>query len=75
MTERARPIQPPAPVAVSQFEILSKQRPDRRTTDPNNHTPVGVRLAAVHRTRHLPAKENHRHRSGYVDNSLPRVLA
>ncbi len=27
------------------------------------------------RTRHLRFKENHRHRSGYVDNSLPRVLA
>ncbi len=32
-------------------------------------------LAANHRTRHLLAKENHRHRTGYVDNSLPRVLA
>jgi len=27
--------------------------PASRTTDPNSHTPVGVRLAANHRTRHL----------------------
>ncbi len=49
--------------------------PASRTTDPNSHTPVGVRLAADHRTSHLQCKENHRHRSGYVDNSLARVLA
>jgi len=49
--------------------------PASRTTDPNSHTPVGLRLAANHRTRHLRFQENHRHRSGYVDNSLPRVLA
>ncbi len=39
------------------------------------HAPVGVRLTANHRTRHLQCKKNHRHRSGYVDNSLPRVPA
>ena len=49
--------------------------PASRATDPNSHTPVGLRLAAVHRTRHLRFQENHRHRTGYVDNSLPRVLA
>ncbi len=49
--------------------------PASRVTDPNSHTPVGLRLAAVHRTRHLRFQENHRHRTGYVDNSLPRVLA
>jgi hypothetical protein len=49
--------------------------PASRTTDPNGHTPVGFRLDAVHRTRHLQSKENHRHRTGYVDNSLPRVPA
>ncbi len=49
--------------------------PASRTTDPKSHTPVGVRLATNHRTRHLPAKENHRRRTGYVDNSLPRVPA
>jgi hypothetical protein len=49
--------------------------PANRTTDPNSHTPVGVKLAANHRTRHLRRKENHRHRTGYVDNSLTRVLA
>jgi len=27
--------------------------PASRTTDPNSHTPVGVKLAANHRTRHL----------------------
>ncbi len=48
--------------------------PASRTTDPNS-PPVGLRLAAVHRTRHLRFQENHRHRTGYVDNSLPRVLA
>ncbi len=31
--------------------------PDSRTTDPNSHTPVGFRLAAVHRTDHLQSKE------------------
>ena len=36
---------------------------------------VGFRLAAVHRTRHLQFQENHRHRTGYVDNLLPRVPA
>ncbi len=45
--------------------------PKPRATDPNSHTPAGFRLAAVHRTRHLQSKENHRHRRGYVDNSLP----
>ena len=46
-----------------------------RATDPNSHTPVGFKLAAVHRTRHLRFQENHCHRTGYVDNSPPRVLA
>ncbi len=49
--------------------------PGPRATDPNSHTPVSFRLAAVHRTRHLQCKKNHRHRSGYVDNSLPRLPA
>ncbi len=42
--------------------------------DPNSHTPVGVRLAANHRYRHLRCKENRHRRHGYVDNSLARVL-
>ncbi len=46
-----------------------------RATDPNSHTPVGFKLAAVHRTRHLRFQENYCHRTGYVDNSLLRVLA
>ena len=49
--------------------------PASRATDPNSHTPVGVRLAADNRIHHLRCKKNHRHRSEYVDNSLPRVPA
>jgi hypothetical protein len=40
-----------------------------------SHTPVGVRLAANHRSGHLQCNENHRRRHGYVDNSLMRVPA
>ena len=36
--------------------------PEARTTDPNGHTPVSLRLTAVHRACHLPSKENHRGR-------------
>jgi len=32
---------------------LEHDVPASRTTDPNSHTPVGVRLAANHRTHHL----------------------
>ncbi len=36
---------------------------------------VSEAIAANSRARHLRCKENHRHRHGYVDNSLARVLA
>ena len=49
--------------------------PEARATHPNSHTPAGFRQATVHHTRHPRFQENHRHRRGYVDNSLPRVLA
>ncbi len=38
--------------------------PASRTTDPNSHTPVGVKLDANHRIHHLRCKKNHRHRTG-----------
>ncbi len=55
--------------------ISQEVSPASRTTDPKSHTPVGVRLAANHRIHHLRFQENHRHRTGWVDNSLPRVPA
>jgi hypothetical protein len=72
---RGRSGYPPATdirVVTSAFALISSALPPASDV---GGTPVGVRLAAVHRTSHLQFQENHCRRTGYVDNSPPRVLA